>query len=161
MACRLKSLMLDFMETQKSMSSTSFFVTINLTLNLEKLNEKSKKSLIRILGFLKILIKKIFLNFRYDLSLVSGGLENGSLSLGKKFKMELGAVYIISVVYIGEDGSDINTPENYLVVSHEITKPSNVHILLLLPQYIIMSMGEIMFSITIMDFSYAEVMIVF
>lgn len=40
---------------------------------------------------------------------------------------------------------------------HQITKANDVHMLLLIPQYIIMTMGEIMFSITIMDFSYAEV----
>lgn len=47
--------------------------------------------------------------------------------------------------------------ESYDIVMHQITKANDVHMLLLIPQYIIMTMGEIMFSITIMDFSYAEV----
>lgn len=39
---------------------------------------------------------------------------------------------------------------------HTITDPNSVHMAWLLPQFVIMTMGEIMFSITIMDFSYAE-----
>jgi dipeptide/tripeptide permease len=96
---------------------------------------------------------------RYALSLFHEKLPNGTLSLDRTVEMELGAVYVISVVYVGDVDFEygFDDPENYQIGFHEITKPNSVHILLLLVQYIVMSIGEIMFSITIMDFSYAEV----
>jgi hypothetical protein len=89
----------------------------------------------------------------YELKLIHETFPNGSIALEKNLDMKLGAVYVVSVVYHGDNNANAS---NYQIGFHEITKPSSVHILLLLPQYIIMSMGEIMFSITIMDFSYAE-----
>jgi solute carrier family 15 oligopeptide transporter 1 len=40
--------------------------------------------------------------------------------------------------------------------SFEITEPNSVHMLLLLPQYIIITAGEIMFAITGLEFSYSQ-----
>ncbi|OXA55937.1 solute carrier family 15 member 2 [Folsomia candida] len=68
--------------------------------------------------------------------------------------LKLGAVYLMSVVRNEDKFGE--SKESYDIVMHQITKANDVHMLLLIPQYIIMTMGEIMFSITIMDFSYAE-----
>lgn len=38
----------------------------------------------------------------------------------------------------------------------EVTPPNKIHMLWLIPQYIIITMGEIMFSITGLEFSYSQ-----
>jgi solute carrier family 15 oligopeptide transporter 1 len=90
---------------------------------------------------------------KYDLY-----LSNNDNPLGFKFPdeldMKLGAVYVMSVVRNEQRNSE--SPAGYEIVLHQITKANDVHMLLLIPQFLIMTMGEIMFSITIMDFSYAE-----
>lgn len=60
-----------------------------------------------------------------------------------KFKLRLGGVYVI---LINKDVAKIV----------EVTSPNNIHMLWLLPQYIIITMGEIMFSITGLEFSYSQ-----
>ncbi|CAL8109757.1 unnamed protein product [Orchesella dallaii] len=91
----------------------------------------------------------------YWLSMVSDNYENG-VAFPLSVELELGGSYLATVVRnygVEGDGTDAS---HYIVARHEITKPNSVHMLWLLPQFVIMTIGEIMFSITIMDFSYTE-----
>ncbi|VVC86245.1 unnamed protein product [Leptidea sinapis] len=56
-----------------------------------------------------------------------------------EFKFETGAVYTINVA-------------NVVM----ITPPNSIHILWLVPQYVIMTMGEVMFSVTGLEFSFTQ-----
>lgn len=38
----------------------------------------------------------------------------------------------------------------------QITPPNNVHMMWLLPQYIVLTMGEVMFSVTGLEFSFTQ-----
>jgi len=93
---------------------------------------------------------------RYKLALSHAGKPYG-FKLDQELEIKLGAVYILSVIRTSTVESVKDDPSYYQIGLHEITKANSVHMLLLIPQYIVMTMGEIMFSITIMDFSYAEV----
>lgn len=96
--------------------------------------------------------------YRYTLTLSHDGIPEG-IKLNTTLDMKLGAVYLLSVVrkWNAPVDSSKDDKSHYQIHLHEITKANSVHMLLLIPQYIVMTMGEIMFSITIMDFSYAEV----
>lgn len=39
---------------------------------------------------------------------------------------------------------------------YTISEPNSVHILWLVPQYVVMTLGEIMFSVTGLEFSYSQ-----
>ena len=39
---------------------------------------------------------------------------------------------------------------------YEVTSPNSVHIFWLLPQYFVVTVGEILFSITSMEFAYSQ-----
>jgi len=65
-------------------------------------------------------------------------------------KLQLGGNYIMALT------PDPVKNHELKYTLHTITDPNSVHMAWLLPQFVIMTMGEIMFSITIMDFSYAE-----
>nr|ART29409.1 proton-dependent oligopeptide transporter 2 [Tenebrio molitor] len=76
-------------------------------------------------------------------------IDPGTYKLGnKEFEFNMGGVYTI---VISLDGKDIGTSASF-----EITEPNSVHMLLLLPQYIIITAGEIMFAITGLEFSYSQ-----
>ncbi len=72
-------------------------------------------------------------------------------ALDKEFK--LGANYQILVQYDGvkDDPLTVN------VLTHQITSENEIHIFWLLPQFVIMTAGEIMFSITSLQFSFTQV----
>ena len=42
------------------------------------------------------------------------------------------------------------------MAQHAITTPNDVHMLWLIPQYVFLTMAEIMFSITGLEFSYSQ-----
>ena len=42
-------------------------------------------------------------------------------------------------------------------IAHEITEPNQIHIFWLLPQFVVMTLGEIMFSIQSLEFSFTQV----
>ena len=65
-----------------------------------------------------------------------------------------GANYQILVQYNENQPQDENI-RNLIV--HKITSENELHIFLLLPQFVIMTAGEIMFSITSLQFSFTQV----
>jgi len=68
----------------------------------------------------------------------------------------------IGSVYIDQGGVynillSKNPADNEMeVISYTLTSPNTVHILWLLPQYIVITVGEVMFSITGLEFSYSQ-----
>lgn len=66
----------------------------------------------------------------------------------KDFNFQSGAVYTINVY---QDSNGI-----YIANPVMITPASTVHILWLVPQYVIMTMGEVMFSVTGLEFSFTQ-----
>lgn len=83
-----------------------------------------------------------FLNIKvntYDLRM------NGIVKRNVPFRT--GGVYTL-VGYVNENGSDFN------VIT--VTEPNSLHILWLLPQYIIITMGEVMFSVTGLEFAFTQ-----
>jgi solute carrier family 15 oligopeptide transporter 1 len=43
------------------------------------------------------------------------------------------------------------------VMSYTITEPNSIHMLWLLPQYTVITIGEVMFSVTGLEFSFSQV----
>ncbi|XP_063890138.1 peptide transporter family 1 isoform X2 [Helicoverpa armigera] len=66
----------------------------------------------------------------------------------KDFDFKSGAVYTINVC----DNSDSSYDANVVM----ITPPNSIHILWLIPQYVVMTMGEVMFSVTGLEFSFTQ-----
>jgi solute carrier family 15 oligopeptide transporter 1 len=69
---------------------------------------------------------------------------------------EIGSVYIdqggVYSVLVSEDISS----SGMVVHQYTLTVPNSVHILWLLPQYIVITVGEVLFSITGLEFSYSQ-----
>jgi hypothetical protein len=86
----------------------------------------------------------------YRIFIGNGTVGDGAFELEESIKLELGGSYILSIV---ADDRENGKFRHQLSV---LTKPNSLHMFWLLPQYFIITCGEIMFSITIMDFSYAE-----
>ena len=64
-----------------------------------------------------------------------------------------GANYQILLQYIeGQENPNLSK-----LIVHKITSENELHIFLLLPQFVIMTAGEIMFSITSLQFSFTQV----
>ncbi|XP_068139685.1 peptide transporter family 1 [Drosophila tropicalis] len=64
------------------------------------------------------------------------------------YRIHTGGVYTLIV-----SGNAVAGYSGYL---HEITEPNSMNILWLIPQYVIMTLGEVMFSVTGLEFSYAQ-----
>ena len=64
-----------------------------------------------------------------------------------------GANYQILLQFIEEQ----DDPNLSKLIVHKITSENELHIFLLLPQFVIMTAGEIMFSITSLQFSFTQV----
>ncbi|RZC39301.1 PTR2 and/or MFS 1 domain containing protein, partial [Asbolus verrucosus] len=76
-------------------------------------------------------------------------IEPGTYKLeGEEMEFLLGGVYTVLVYSDGDNKTK--------VAYYEITAPNTIHILWLIPQYIIITAGEIMFSITGLEFSYSQ-----
>ncbi|XP_029032404.1 peptide transporter family 1 isoform X2 [Osmia bicornis bicornis] len=83
-----------------------------------------------------------FLNIKvntYDIRM------NGIVKSNVQFRT--GGVYTL-VGYVNENESNLN------VIT--VTEPNSMHILWLLPQYIIITMGEVMFSVTGLEFAFTQ-----
>ena len=70
------------------------------------------------------------------------------ISLGK-LAVEQGGVYSLVVA------KDPETNVHRSLI-HILTQPNSVHIFWLLPQYFVITVGEIMFSVTGLEFSYSQ-----
>lgn len=70
------------------------------------------------------------------------------LKLDSSLDLKLGGVYTI-VISKSADG-------NFELESHVITMPNSVHMLWLIPQFVIMTAGEVMFSVTGLEFAYSQ-----
>ena len=81
----------------------------------------------------------------YDLILYDG--ENVLFECNLPDELKLGANYQIILQYYDGEGE---------VMVHKITSENEIHICWLLPQFVIMTAGEIMFSITSLQFSFTQ-----
>ncbi|RZC34281.1 peptide transporter family 1-like, partial [Asbolus verrucosus] len=84
----------------------------------------------------------------YDIFTIDPGtykLDN----FDKELHFYLGGVYTVLVSL--DDNDEIQNVELY-----QVTEPNSVHILWLIPQYVVITAGEIMFSITGLEFSYSQ-----
>merc|ERR1712241_95460 len=66
----------------------------------------------------------------------------------------IGANYQILLQY--SESTHDEFPPTREVIVHKITSENELHIFLLLPQFVIMTAGEIMFSITSLQFSFTQ-----
>ncbi|KAH8264740.1 hypothetical protein KR044_008811, partial [Drosophila immigrans] len=64
------------------------------------------------------------------------------------YRIHTGGVYTL-IIKENPDGQ-------YTLRLHEITEPNSMNILWLIPQYVVMTLGEVMFSVTGLEFSYAQ-----
>lgn len=64
-----------------------------------------------------------------------------------KFSIRTGGVYTLLV-------NEVNGEYEHKLV--EVTEPNSMNILWLIPQYVVMTLGEVMFSVTGLEFSYAQ-----
>ncbi|EDW82859.2 uncharacterized protein Dwil_GK10225 [Drosophila willistoni] len=64
------------------------------------------------------------------------------------YRIHTGGVY--TLIVSGNDATGYTSNIN------EITEPNSMNILWLIPQYVIMTLGEVMFSVTGLEFSYAQ-----
>lgn len=71
---------------------------------------------------------------------------NGTL-VKKDVRLKLGGVYTVVGSVIGEK------PMANVVT---VTEPNSMHILWLIPQYVILTMGEVMFSVTGLEFAFTQ-----
>ena len=65
-------------------------------------------------------------------------------------EVEQGANYNLVVVKEGE------VPGAPVVLWYPVTEPNSIHIFWILPQYFVLTVGEILFSITSMEFAYSQ-----
>ncbi|KAB0790799.1 hypothetical protein PPYR_15309 [Photinus pyralis] len=77
--------------------------------------------------------------------------DNYTFKFGDKYTytadLKLGGVYAM----VGHQSDN-----EFKISLHTVTSPNSLSIFLLLPQYIVMTMGEIMFSITGLEFAYSQ-----
>jgi len=84
-------------------------------------------------------------------------VENEKSLLLTTMEVALGGSYVTSITpNLATTNDDYKNPNNYIVKTHVITTPSSMHMFWLLPQYIILTMAEIMFSVTGLEFSYSQ-----
>ena len=71
------------------------------------------------------------------------------ISMGE-LEVHQGGVY--SLLLARDPTDNVNRVQKYV-----LTEPNSIHILWLFPQYFVITVGEIMFSITGLEFSYSQV----
>ncbi|XP_038216405.1 peptide transporter family 1-like isoform X1 [Zerene cesonia] len=144
--------------------ANSFFITTDMMYNFTDNNDKAidgvnVRFLSNVHGFLPIQIydrKKNRTVFRvmtddtFQKSIGKGTYDVivNEQTVLESFQFMSGAVYTFNV-YGAPDG-------RYLINAHTITPPNSIHILWLVPQYVVMTMGEVMFSVTGLEFSFTQ-----
>lgn len=128
--------------------------------------EKDKRGLprIRILANIKTTAKVLLKNNWYkdshynvtlnkidQLSVADGEYDifshNGTRKIAS-MKLELGGVYTIILHEVLEN--------EFMLQRHTVTPSNSLHMLWLVPQYVVITAGEVMFSITGLQFSYSQ-----
>ncbi|KAL9882659.1 peptide transporter family 1 [Glossina fuscipes fuscipes] len=88
----------------------------------------------------------------YDLNITEIEVGNFDILINDKkaheVSLRMGGVYTVII-----NEHDDETYSSNLI---EITEPNSVHILWLVPQIVVMTLGEVMFSVTGIEFSYAQ-----
>lgn len=75
----------------------------------------------------------------------------GEKLLEKKVSFKLGGVYTV----VGSD-VPVATPTPIIGRTITVTQPNKLHMALMLPQYIILTMAEVMFSVTGLQFAFTQ-----
>jgi solute carrier family 15 oligopeptide transporter 1 len=81
------------------------------------------------------------------------GAEVGAYDLGD-VRSRSGAVYFVSIQYSRDKYP--NGTDQVILIRHEIIGPNDINIFIMVPQYVIMSMGEVFFSVTGLSFAYTQ-----
>ncbi|XP_075990601.1 peptide transporter family 1-like isoform X2 [Anticarsia gemmatalis] len=148
----------------KEQTANSFFINRNTIANFTDNNDKAidganVRFLTNINGVATIKIDDIKKN-RTKLSISSTNSTQIKIDKGasdvtidgqailSNFNFMSGAVYTINV-YQDSNGT-------YVANTVTITPPNTIHILWLIPQYVVMTMGEVMFSVTGLEFSFTQ-----
>ncbi|KAG5684395.1 hypothetical protein PVAND_013630 [Polypedilum vanderplanki] len=146
--------------------SNSFFITgIANNLTIKSFNDKIDKSksgnpYVRVLANLNSIkvIKFIDKNGENVKTIGSDYIDQFEILPGiftvyaddvkiSNIEVQLGGVYTIVIS---------QTKDNINLKLHEITSPNTVHMLWLIPQYVIMTGAEVMFSVTGLKFAYSQ-----
>jgi len=85
---------------------------------------------------------------RYDITPATYNIYSGTTLMRKDEKLALGGVYTIVL-----SREDDNTAGSSITV---IAEPNSIHMMLLFPQYIIITMAEVMFSVTGLEFAFTQ-----
>ncbi|RVE49239.1 hypothetical protein evm_006131, partial [Chilo suppressalis] len=148
----------------KQEKANSFFISRNGVSNFTDNNDKAIDSVnVRFLsnvnGVAQIKLVEIQKN-RTKLTLASNDINQKSIEAGTydivvdgqtilaSTPLRVGAVYTFNLY---QDNNGV-----YMVNPVMITPWNSVHILWLVPQYIVMTMGEVMFSVTGLEFSFTQ-----
>lgn len=152
-----------------SENATGLFIQkVNNAIDMISYEDSPAKSsdgfpLIRILASLNGVKKFKLLDVRDDHKEIASNttLENGLFNvaattyvvevdgnkLKDEFKLKLGGVYTLIV---SEESSQ------YSQRLHIVTEPNSVHMLWLIPQFVVLTLGEVMYSVTGLEFSYSQ-----
>jgi len=97
------------------------------------------------------------LKLRYKLILrKSDVIQDSSKEIGT-LNLETGGSYTV-VFATKYEGNQTDRVENEVeTLQYAVTQPNSLHMLWLLPQYVIITVGEVMFSVTGLEFSYSQV----
>ncbi|XP_053624000.1 peptide transporter family 1-like isoform X2 [Plodia interpunctella] len=148
----------------KEKTANSFFINSNGVFNFTDKNDKAIDGVsVRFLSNIKKLVQiNVFDTKKNITKLITPSsdteprhIEKGVSSVDingvivlKDFYFQSGAVYTINV-YEDNNGT-------YWANPVMITPANTVHILWLIPQYVVMTMGEVMFSVTGLEFSFTQ-----
>lgn len=146
--------------------SNSFFIAADSSSSIKSFEEKIDKTksgypLIRVLSNLDSVKAIKFINAKGEESKVASPnsidqfeilpsaykVYADDLKLGN-VELLLGGVYTIVI--------SKTSGGNFELQVHVITSPNSVHMLWLIPQYVIMTAGEVMFSVTGLEFAYSQ-----
>ncbi|KAL4704727.1 hypothetical protein ACJJTC_006505 [Scirpophaga incertulas] len=148
----------------KQETANSFFISSRGISNFTDNNEKAIDSIhVRFLSningatqiFLTDSVKNVTKLILSSNDISQKSIESGTYDVVingqnviSKYKFQTGAVYTINV-YQDSNG-------DYKVNPVMITPWNSLHILWLIPQYVVMTMGEVMFSVTGLEFSFTQ-----